>query len=111
MTNCPNCGAAIDMYRYVKCPFCGTDYYDFAPMKLDEPFYMKFTYDGKTMIAKVRINRASLTSIPRTCDLYADEMRVMSCCSGVDTTFDIQLDVLEDVETSGQITLVENERS
>lgn len=105
MTNCPNCGATIDMYRYVKCPFCGTDYYDFAPMKLDEPFFMKFNYDGKTMIAKVRIDSARLTSIPRVCDLYANELRVLSSCSGVDTTFDISMTVLES-EDGSQIKLV-----
>lgn len=44
MKNCPNCGSAIEPYKY-KCEYCGTYYFDLASMfDMDDnkPCYIKF---------------------------------------------------------------------
>lgn len=52
-TNCINCGAAKE-WDAVKCPFCGTTYFDFTSIDFtkQEPVACQFavpvTYDGKT---------------------------------------------------------------
>lgn len=64
--NCPNCGAAVD-FENNKCSYCGTSYYDLSCMKMDEPFFMSIDlapYSSQTVLAKVRINRASLLCEP-----------------------------------------------
>lgn len=60
MTNCPNCGAPIDSYAYVKCPYCNTDYFDFAPFDTSRPFFIKIKDGNRSCIAKVMLNGASL---------------------------------------------------
>lgn len=39
-TNCPNCGAAVDL-RKNECPYCGTPYFDMSYMPLHRPFILK----------------------------------------------------------------------
>ena len=52
-TNCINCGAAKE-WDAVKCPFCGTTYFDFTSIDFtkQEPVACQFavpvTHDGKT---------------------------------------------------------------
>ena len=42
-TNCPNCGAPITGY---KCEYCGTQFYDFTNMELNEAGYIRIkAYD------------------------------------------------------------------
>lgn len=38
--NCNNCGATIELDK-IKCPYCGTAYYDLSCMPLHIPFYLK----------------------------------------------------------------------
>lgn len=53
MRNCPNCGAPLDE-NLVKCPYCGTLYYDLTVLDDQTPCYVKFrTYMGTvTALAK-----------------------------------------------------------
>ena len=39
-TNCPNCGAAIDVEQN-KCPYCGTPYIDLCCIQSCEPFTLR----------------------------------------------------------------------
>lgn len=49
--NCPNCGAPI---TDEKCPYCGTVFYDFTTLDLDETSYVKFKYKGKIFVCQAR---------------------------------------------------------
>lgn len=71
MTNCPNCGAPIDNYIYVKCPYCGTDYFDFATMDVDKPFWIKIKLrSGDFVLARVIMKSCCVTQRPELA--YAD---------------------------------------
>lgn len=49
--NCPNCSAPISGDR---CDYCGTQFIDCTTIRMDKPFYLKFSPDGKnTIISKV----------------------------------------------------------
>ena len=59
--NCPNCGAVIEVDKN-KCPYCGTSYFDFANIPLNEPFYLRIkTNDGKMFTQKVFLSNMSAT--------------------------------------------------
>lgn len=55
--NCPNCGAPI---QAVKCPYCGTVFYDFADISDDEPTYIRVKYDGDYLAARARMMNGTL---------------------------------------------------
>lgn len=40
MTNCPNCGAAVDISE-IKCPYCGTPYFNMSQIPFQKPFVLK----------------------------------------------------------------------
>lgn len=44
--NCPNCGAVLQS-DVCKCPYCGTSYFDFCAMDIEDgkPFYLKFRHE------------------------------------------------------------------
>lgn len=47
--NCPNCGAPITSE---KCEYCGTLFYDFANIKLDEVCYLRMKIGDSLYIFK-----------------------------------------------------------
>lgn len=59
-TNCPNCGAPLDLDR-VKCPYCGTRYYDMA-IADGEPFYLRYKINDKTFIAKCIVDNCDVSA-------------------------------------------------
>lgn len=61
VTNCPNCGAPITGAR---CEYCGTMLVDFAAIKSDGPFWMKFNLRGQTFMAKVVLAEMESCSTP-----------------------------------------------
>lgn len=105
MTNCPNCGAVIDRYKYIKCPFCGTDYFDFAPMEIGDSFYIKIkdSARGQTVIANVVLRAASIRQDYEP--LYAGNAVVFG---GATAEINIDLAVLQD---KGRLFTIVNEEN
>jgi predicted RNA-binding protein with PUA domain len=56
--NCPNCGAPISSE---KCPYCGTVFYDFSCIDLNEPTYIKFKYEGTIVMCKAVLRECQLS--------------------------------------------------
>lgn len=52
--NCPNCGAPYEILE-VKCPYCGTAYFDMSMVDMDakEPFFLKIKVNGMLIVQKV----------------------------------------------------------
>ena len=52
--NCPNCGAPYEISE-VKCPYCGTAYFDMSMVNMDaqEPFFLKIKVNGLVITQKV----------------------------------------------------------
>ena len=52
--NCPNCGAPYEITE-VKCPYCGTAYFDMSMVDMDahEPFFLKVKVNGMMIVQKV----------------------------------------------------------
>ena len=54
-TNCPNCGAILEIGE-VKCPYCGTTYYDLSAIDFDsnEPIFLTIKKDNMLITQKVK---------------------------------------------------------
>lgn len=52
--NCPNCGAPLQA-EVCKCPYCGTSYFDFCAMNIEDgkPFYLKFSTESKGKLIEI----------------------------------------------------------
>ena len=59
--NCNNCGATIELDK-IKCPYCGTAYYDLSCMSLHTPFYLKINVgtDMKPDIIETKVYLSSI---------------------------------------------------
>lgn len=53
-TNCPNCGAPLEIGE-VKCPYCGTTYYDLSAIDFDsnEPIFLTIRKNNMLITQKV----------------------------------------------------------
>lgn len=51
-TNCINCGAAKDTEE-IKCPFCGTSYFDLTAIDLDESLPVALTVRKGQMVIRM----------------------------------------------------------
>lgn len=65
-TNCPNCNAPIDG---IKCPYCGTVFYDFAALSTDEPVYVRIKSKGKIYTCLAIIETCDITVTPETWEI------------------------------------------
>lgn len=55
--NCPNCGAPItDM----KCPYCGSIFYDFATLDNTKPTYIRMVWDDQIIMSRVIMRTAAI---------------------------------------------------
>ena len=65
MTNCPNCGAALEPYK-TRCEYCGTYYFDLTAFDITEgkKYYIKFrTPHGiVTTLAIPKLNEVEVNS-------------------------------------------------
>ena len=61
--NCPNCGMPI-----VKdtCDYCGTKFFDFANIELNDDSYLRIKINDKLYIFKAILNNISITHNPCT---------------------------------------------
>ena len=55
--NCPNCGAPIESTR---CPYCGTVFYDFATINVDEPTYIRLKVNDRILIFKAFVGETRI---------------------------------------------------
>ena len=55
---CPNCGAPI---RGDKCEYCGTRFYDFATIDLNEPCLVRIRVNNHIIQGKMYVSDMSLT--------------------------------------------------
>ena len=68
MTNCPNCGAPLEMYK-VHCPYCGTYYFDLSAFDVTKKCFVKFkTYINGQECYITALARPSLEEVEVTSD-------------------------------------------
>lgn len=65
-TNCPNCGAILEIGE-VKCPYCGTTYYDLSAIDFNsnEPIFLTIKKGNMLITQKVKPQTFSFES---SCD-------------------------------------------
>ena len=65
-TNCPNCASPLEIGE-VKCPYCGTTYYDLSAIDFDsnEPIFLTIKKNNMLITQKVIPQAASFET---TCD-------------------------------------------
>lgn len=73
ITNCPNCGAPITSE---KCPYCGTLFYDFSCIDIQEPTYLKIKHNGHIVMCKAYVKECSISVEPeyRTVTMLGENM-------------------------------------
>ena len=47
--NCPNCGAPLEIDK-IKCPYCGTSYFDISCIPTNKPFFLSMSLDNNKKI-------------------------------------------------------------
>lgn len=59
--NCPNCAAPYDP-NLIKCPYCGTIYFDFPALDVDNhtPVWLRFKKNNNLILQKAYLSSASL---------------------------------------------------
>lgn len=67
--NCPNCGAPITG-EY--CPYCGSVFYDWAALDVNEPKYIKFKLGSKVVMAKAIMRHYVLDYDQTPATIYAN---------------------------------------
>ena len=79
LLNCPNCSAPISGDR---CDYCGTQFIDCTTIRMDKPFYLKFSPDGQnTIISKVYLENLEISMERETIDVGRDiNGRILPVC-------------------------------
>lgn len=108
MRNCPNCGAPIDNYMHVKCPYCGTDYFDLAKMEFDKPFFIKLgLHNGYTVLARVIMTDATVNQFMGDSIDFSNEYRVVGLNRpeiSISLDFSVVNDMLSEIPSLRLIT-------
>lgn len=61
-TNCPNCGAPIEIYAS-KCPYCGTSYFDFSNIDVNDPrpIFLRIKMSDEIIVVPVMMRSLSMS--------------------------------------------------
>lgn len=74
--NCVNCGAVIEIDA-VKCPYCGTSYFDFTNIELDgKPVVLKLKHNNRIFMLKAICTSCDIAIESCPTPLYCDDRRV-----------------------------------
>jgi hypothetical protein len=58
--NCINCGAPIEI-ETVKCPYCGTSYFDFTDIDLGAPVILRLKHKDSVILIKAACTSAEMS--------------------------------------------------
>lgn len=77
--NCINCGAPIDA-ETIKCPYCGTSYFDFTDIDVMSPVILRIKDKDRVVLLKAMCSSMSFTVEPEyiTCDLGPMSRRILT---------------------------------
>jgi hypothetical protein len=112
MKNCPNCGSAIEPYKY-KCEYCGTYYFDLASMfdmDNNKPCYIKFKTGNSYITALALPILESVETHTNTCDITGQNGFVLRTFNiGKEADINVRFKCLTDKETKSlfQVQVVE----
>ena len=102
MKNCPNCGSAIEPYKY-KCEYCGTYYLDLASMfDMDDnkPCYIKFKMNDFYLTALALPKLEEIETHMDTCDITGrDGSLIRTVNMGMQADINVRFRCLENQET------------
>lgn len=89
--NCINCGAVIEIDN-VKCPYCGTSYFDFTNIELDgKPVVLKLKHNNQIFMLKAICTSCDIAIENYPSSLYCDGLRVCTLQPhNVETTVNIE---------------------
>ena len=91
--NCVNCGAPIENDT-VKCPYCGTSYFDFTDINISSPVVLRIRRDNNVLLLKAMCMELNITHEPE-CTLYDTFRRSpLSVVRNINTTVDMSFTVV-----------------
>lgn len=87
--NCINCGAPIEV-ETVKCPYCGTSYFDFTDIDLRSPVVLRIkTDDNSVIFLKARCSSMSMTVEPETINIRDNTGRLRTLIGNTHRTIEL----------------------
>lgn len=86
--NCINCGAPIDA-ETIKCPYCGTSYFDFTDIDVRSPVILRIKDKDKVVLLKAICRSMSLTVEPEFIDYEYNTGWRRSMCINTHKTIEL----------------------
>lgn len=97
LTNCPNCGAAIENPI---CPYCGTILYDFANIDADSYSYIRMKIGNNLVWFKARVDLVSISREEDSTVFYYDNYLYKTMSSEGELKISIDFIAVKDEKTN-----------
>ena len=106
-TNCPNCGAPLQVGE-VKCPYCGTIYYDLSAIDFDsgKPIYLTIKQNGHLITQKVQPQTVSFEFYHETVSAYGGKNNTKLLTFPTHTTLETNINFIAIADDNNQLCTI-----
>lgn len=106
--NCPNCGAVYEINE-IKCPYCGTSYFDLSSLNLDnqEPFYLKIKVNGMVLTQLVKPTICQINMESNNVDIIGgtQQQKITTCTISTTVNYNLNFEAISNPKNNTLITI------